>query len=60
MTTLNPDHHKTYSDRSNARKGARRLVETGNAPASSFDIERVVAGRFEIIGTPTTRRQPPS
>jgi hypothetical protein len=40
---------QTYNDRSNARKAALRLIETGKAPATSFDIDKTDGGRFEVI-----------
>jgi hypothetical protein len=40
---------KTYSDRSNARKAAKRLIAAGHAPASEFEIDVAVDGRWTII-----------
>jgi len=39
----------TYGDWSNARKAARRQIEAGKAPATSFDIDKKDDGRFEVI-----------
>jgi hypothetical protein len=43
------DASKTYSDRSNARKAAKRLIAAGKAPASEFDIDAGVDERFAIV-----------
>jgi hypothetical protein len=43
------DATQTYSDRSNARKAALRLMTAGKAPATSFDIDKEDDGRFEVI-----------
>jgi hypothetical protein len=40
---------QTYSNRSNARKAALRQIETGKAPATSFDIDKTDGARFEVM-----------
>jgi hypothetical protein len=52
MTTLNPETRKTYTDRSNARKAALRLIAAGTAPASQFDIVKRGDREFEIVFVP--------
>lgn len=39
----------TLSDRSNARRAARRMLEKGDAPATEFEIEPGTDGRFVIV-----------
>jgi hypothetical protein len=47
MTTMHPEIQKTFTDRSNARRAALRLLQKGVALASAFDIVPH-EGRFEI------------
>jgi hypothetical protein len=52
MTTMNPETRKTFTDRSNARKGALRLIAAGTAPSSQFDIVKHGDREFEIVFVP--------
>jgi hypothetical protein len=38
----------SFTDRSNARRAAKRLIAAGEAPASEFEIQPGTDGRFEI------------
>jgi hypothetical protein len=38
----------TYTNQSNTRRAARRMIETGEAPAGEFEIH-AADGRFEIV-----------
>jgi hypothetical protein len=40
--------NESFTERSNARHAARRMMDSGAAPAPNFDI-RAVDGRFEIV-----------
>lgn len=49
MTTPNPETHKTFSDRSNARKGAKRMIAAGYIAAGfDYEIINLADGRCEL------------
>jgi hypothetical protein len=41
--------NQSFTDRSNARRAAKRMLEAGTAPAAEFDIREDNDGRFEIV-----------
>jgi hypothetical protein len=48
------DAATTFTDRSNAKRAAKRLVDAGRAPAVDFDIQPTEDGRFAIHWRTTT------
>lgn len=48
------DAATTFTDRSNAKRAAKRLLNAGQAPAVDFDIETTEDGKFAIHWRTTT------